>query len=156
MAERPHFGFTKHGLPVHAHVADHLPRKGAAGRFNAWLAVKITKGVGSMWCAYIFAAIALYGLPQALRPGGEGIISWIAQTFLQLVLLSIIIVGQDVQSQASDARSAKTFEDAEATKADVATALDRLDIHTEGGIKDVLDAIADLRGELAARPKRKA
>src|SRR5580704_11840 len=68
----------------------------ATTRFNAWLAVKITNGVGTMWCAYIFAAVALIGLPPALRPGGEGIIAWIAQTFLQLVLLSIIIVGQNI------------------------------------------------------------
>src|SRR5579859_3423535 len=83
-------------------------------RFNAWLAVKITDGVGTMWCAYLFAAVALIGLPPALKPGGEGIIAWIAQTFLQLVLLSIIIVGQNIAAAASDARSENTFKDAEA------------------------------------------
>jgi hypothetical protein len=81
---------------------------------NAWVAVKISKGVGTMWCAYAFAAISLYGLPTALKPGGEGIVSWIAQTFLQLVLLSIIMVGQDVMGKASDARAAATYKDAEA------------------------------------------
>jgi hypothetical protein len=86
----------------------------ATTRFNAWLAVKITNGVGTMWCAYIFAAVALIGLPPALRPGGEGIIAWIAQTFLQLVLLSIIIVGQNIAAAASDKRSEKTYTDAEA------------------------------------------
>jgi hypothetical protein len=89
-------------------------REKANVRFNAWLAVKITDGVGTMWCAYAFAAIALIGLPPALKPGGEGIIAWIAQTFLQLVLLSIIIVGQNIAAAASDARSEKTFKDAEA------------------------------------------
>ncbi len=83
-------------------------------RFNSWLAVKITNGVGTMWCAYAFAAIALVGLPAALKPGGEGIIAWIAQTFLQLVLLSIIIVGQNIAAASSDARSENTFKDAEA------------------------------------------
>jgi hypothetical protein len=38
----------------------------------------------------------------------------IAQTFLQLVLLSIIIVGQNVQAAASDARAENTYQDAEA------------------------------------------
>lgn len=132
--KHPHFGHTRDGLPVHAHVSDHLPSRHAADRFNSWLAVKITKSVGSMWCAYVFAAIAIYGLPQALHPGGEGLVSWVAQTFLQLVLLSIIIVGQDVQSQASDARAAKTLEDTEVI-------VDRLDERTQGGIKSVLDAI---------------
>lgn len=88
--------------------------KNAATRFNSWLAVKITNGVGTMWCAYLFAVIALIGLPPALRPGGEGIIAWIAQTFLQLVLLSIIIVGQNIAAASSDQRSENTFKDAEA------------------------------------------
>ena len=39
------------------------------------------------------------------------LVSWIAQTYIQLVLLSVIIVGQNIQSAASDARAAKTFED---------------------------------------------
>ena len=86
----------------------------AVAKFNSWLAVKITDGVGTMWCAYIFAIIALIGLPTALKPGGEGIIAWIAQTFLQLVLLSIIIVGQNIAAASSDKRSENTFKDAEA------------------------------------------
>lgn len=89
-------------------------KQGAAAKFNSWLAVKITDGVGTMWCAYIFAIVALIGLPPALKPGGEGIIAWIAQTFLQLVLLSIIIVGQNIAAASSDARSENTFKDAEA------------------------------------------
>jgi hypothetical protein len=68
-------------------------------RFNLWLAEKITAGVATMWCAYIFAGIALISLPKALQSGDSiVIISWVAQTFLQLVLLSIIMVGQKVQS----------------------------------------------------------
>jgi hypothetical protein len=86
----------------------------ASTRFNCWLAIKITDGVGTMWCAYVFAVIALLGLRPALKPGGEGLIAWIAQTFLQLVLLSIIIVGQNIAAAASDARSENTYKDAEA------------------------------------------
>jgi hypothetical protein len=68
-------------------------------RFNLWLAEKITTGVATMWCAYLFAAIALISLPKALQSGDSiVIVSWVAQTFLQLVLLSIIMVGQKVQS----------------------------------------------------------
>jgi hypothetical protein len=156
MSTKPRFGFTRHGEPVHARTTDHLPRGNPVTRFNAWLAVKITKSVGSMWCAYLFAAVAIYGLPQALKPGGEGLISWIAQTFLQLVLLSIIIVGQDVQSQASDARAAKTFEDTELVKDAMTVALDRLDTSTEGGIKAVLDELGKLRAAQQAAPKPRA
>jgi hypothetical protein len=79
---------------------------GAMGRFNTWLAVKITRTVGSMWVAYIFAVIALISLPAAIASGNViVIIAWIAQTFLQLVLLPIIIVGQNVIQAANDQRA---------------------------------------------------
>jgi len=69
-------------------------------RLNSWIAEKITDGVATMWCAYLFAAIALISLPKAIQSGDSiVIVSWVAQTFLQLVLLSIIMVGQKVQSQ---------------------------------------------------------
>lgn len=87
---------------VHKIVHGHSP----IGLFNTRVAVIITSAVGSMWCAYIFALIALVSLPAALRSGDPIIIiAWIAQTFLQLVLLPIIIVGQNVQAAASDARA---------------------------------------------------
>jgi len=67
--------------------------------FNQKLAAKITSGVATMWCAYLFAAIALVSLPAAIRSHDLiTIVSWVAQTFLQLVLLSIIMVGQNVSS----------------------------------------------------------
>ena len=82
--------------------------------FNGWLAVLITNGVGTMWCAYAFAALALVSLPDAIRGGTAPLIAWIAQTFLQLVLLSIIMVGQKVAAAASDKQALQTFKDAEA------------------------------------------
>jgi hypothetical protein len=91
-----------------------LPKGSTYSRFGSFLAVKVVAGVGSMTCAYLFCILALLGLPQALSRGGEGPIAWIAQTFIQLVLLSIIIVGTNIQSAASDVRAAHTYEDAEA------------------------------------------
>ncbi len=82
--------------------------------FNGWLAVQITRLVGSMWCAYAFAAIALISLPAAVSQGTVAIVSWISQTFLQLVLLSVIMVGQQVLAKASDKQALQTFRDAEA------------------------------------------
>jgi hypothetical protein len=110
--------------------------------FNAKLAMLITRSVGTMACAYVFAAIALISLPDAIKAGRPAIISWIAQTFLQLVLLSIIMVGQSVQSAAADARAAKEFSDTEIV-------VDRLDEHTAGGIKTVLDRIDALEQKVA-------
>ena len=81
------------------------------GHFNARVAVGITKAVGSMWCAYAFALLALISFPAAISSGSPIIIvAWIAQTFLQLVLLPIIIVGQNVQAAASDARAESDHE----------------------------------------------
>ena len=73
--------------------------------FNNKLAVSLTDAVSTMWCAYLFAAIALISLPASIHLGVAATISWIAQTFLQLVLLSSIMVGQDVQSRKSERRA---------------------------------------------------
>ena len=79
---------------------------GKLGKINTFLAVRITKVVGSMWCAYVFALLALISLPAAIKSHDPiVIVAWIAQTFLQLVLLPIIIVGQNVQAASSDARA---------------------------------------------------
>jgi hypothetical protein len=74
---------------------------GKAASFNRKFAEKITSGVSTMWCAYGFAALALISLPAAIKTGDlVVIVAWIAQTFLQLVLLSIIMVGQNAASEA--------------------------------------------------------
>jgi hypothetical protein len=96
-------------------VVDQLPHASAPDRFNAWLAVKVTSGVGTMWCAYAFAALALVSLPSAINSGDAVVIvSWVSQTFLQLVLLSVIIVGQNVLAAAADKRAEATYSDADA------------------------------------------
>lgn len=82
--------------------------------FNGWLAINITNIVGTMWCAYAFTILALVSLPDAIRGGRGPLIAWIAQTFLQLVLLSIIMVGQKVGAAASDKQALQTYRDAEA------------------------------------------
>src|SRR5436305_5423044 len=83
-------------------------------RFNDWLAISITRVVGTMWCAYAFAGLALVSLPAAIRGGTATLVAWIAQTFLQLVLLSIIMVGQKVAAAKSDRQLEQTYKDAEA------------------------------------------
>lgn len=83
-------------------------------KVNARVGVKITNAVGTMACAYVFTVIALISLPSALKTGSVIIFSWIAQTSLQLVLCSIIMVGQNVQAQAADQRAENTYKDAEA------------------------------------------
>jgi hypothetical protein len=117
-----------------AQTTDMLDRGTTIKRFNSWLAVQITSGVGTMACAYVFGVIALVSLPAILieagvlhqsdvphfftKPGLILIVAWIAQTFLQLVLLSIIIVGQNIAAQASDKRAEDTYKDAESILAE--------------------------------------
>jgi hypothetical protein len=91
----------------------HLTKDEHVG-FNGRLALLITGAVSTMWCAYLFALIALISLPAAIQGGTATLISWLAQTFLQLVLLSVIMVGQKVAAQASDKQAVQTYKDAEA------------------------------------------
>jgi hypothetical protein len=135
--KKPRWGFTRHGHPVHEHTLDHLPSEHWWDKVNKTLAIFCTKIVGTMWCAYAFAIFDLLALPTAIKGGTYGIVQWVASFFLQLVLLSVIMVGQNLQSVAADARAAKTFEDTELL-------CDRLDTHTEGGITEVLNAIKAL------------
>ncbi len=110
-------------------VADQLPTQTPMQRFNSALAAKITTAVGTMWCAYVFCVLALFSLPAVLsgfsvfkntfphwliKASIIALVAWVAQTFLQLVLLSVIIVGQNIQAAASDGRAEQTFKDAEA------------------------------------------
>ncbi len=82
--------------------------------FNGRIAILITNSVGTMWCAYAFALLALISLPDAIKAGTAALVAWMAQTFLQLVLLSVIMVGQKVSAAASDKQALQTYEDAEA------------------------------------------
>ena len=90
-------------------------------KFNTALALKITNTVGSMWTAYVFTLLALVSLPAILTEakfvkagtfphwmisvGLIALVAWIAQTFLQLVLLPIIMVGQNVIQGQQDAKA---------------------------------------------------
>ena len=66
--------------------------------FNDRLAIAITRRVGTMWTAYLFALLSLVSLPAVIRSGDPVlIVAWISQAFLQLVLLPIIMVGQKLQ-----------------------------------------------------------
>ena len=90
-------------------------------KFNDWLAIKITDVVGSMWCAYIFTAIALISLPAAIATHNLiTIVSWVAQTFLQLVLLSVILKGQNIQGERSEKVIARIDDNTDKTELIVA------------------------------------
>ena len=141
----PHPHIARRSVKGPPKVEDQFSTAGPLSRFNTLLALKITAGVGTMWSAYAFAALAAVSLPSAVRSGDVvTIVSWISQTFLQLVLLSIIIVGQNVQSSAADARAQATYEDADAV---LHTALE-IQQHMEAqdrAIGQILDEVRGLR-----------
>ena len=164
MSRHPHFGFTKSGLPVHARVIDHHP-----GGLNKRIATGLTAQVGTMRMFWYFNVLSLLSLPATLvlvgvfaAPksgplhffltfGWIYLITWICQNYIQLVLLPALMVGQNLQNEASDARAAKQFEDMEQVK-------EWLDLRTQGGLADVLaevKAVRELVEPREAPPERK-
>lgn len=80
---------------------------------NDRIGLGITKRVGTMWAAYIFVGLSLVSLPAAIASHDTLIIvAWVAQTFLQLVLLPVIIVGQNLQAADAEKRAIATYDDA--------------------------------------------
>ena len=70
-------------------------------RFNEALAKAITEKVGTMYCAYLFAVLGIMGVVGAFTGNANLvlIVGAISGYFLQLVLLPIIMVGQQLQSK---------------------------------------------------------
>jgi ABC-type nickel/cobalt efflux system permease component RcnA len=116
--------------------------------FNGRVALILTTTVGTMWCAYAFSVLALIALPQALQGGLLPIIQWVSQTFIQLVMLSVIMVGQNILSRASDKRADETYQDAEATLHEAQQIQDHLKAQDDA-IGTLLDKIAKLEAARA-------
>ena len=168
-ASQPHHAtrYTRRGTPVHSRTADHLPSGTAYQRFNKRFALWLANNVGTMTCFYLFCVLALCSLPAILNEFSAfhnvfpswlvatsliALIAWISSNFLQLVLLPSLMVGQNLQNEAADARATKTFEDVEDARQGITKALDLLDFHTEGGLKTLLDAIESLKSTRPTGP----
>jgi uncharacterized membrane protein len=95
------------------------------------VAIFITSIVGTMWCAIAFTALALISLPDAISGGRATTISWIAQTFLQLVLLSVIMVGQNLQNKHSEARAQSNFDVNVKSELEIETIIQHLENQNE-------------------------
>ncbi|WP_059015231.1 DUF1003 domain-containing protein [Mycobacterium sp. M26] len=112
-------------------------------RFNARFGLKITVVVGTMWTAYLFTVLALFALPDAIKQGTYFIVVWLSSSFLQLVLLPIIIVGQNIQAKAADTRADETYKDAEAVLKEASMIQDHLTKQDEL-ITHILDQLKPL------------
>lgn len=111
MNGHPHLKARREQGPIK--VADQHKTSNWYSRFNARIALGITVAVGSMTCAWLFGLLAVAGLPTALQPGNIGLLFWFSSDFLQLTLLSVILVGQNLQAKASDKRAEQTYNDVE-------------------------------------------
>jgi len=119
--------------------------------FNGKIALTLTTLVGTMWCAYAFAVLALVALPSALSDGSLlALVQWVSQTFIQLVMLSVIMVGQNILSKASDKRAEMTYQDADATFHESEQIQAHL-LEQDAALNVLLDKIAKLEAAVAAR-----
>lgn len=126
----PYHGYTKAGHAVHAKVSDYHKADTVYARFNKRIALWLVNHIGTMTCFWLFTVLSLLSLPATLHLMGLiplhciipafflsfgfiYLITWICQNYIQLVLLPGLMVGQNLQNEANDARSAKQFEDTE-------------------------------------------
>jgi len=89
----------------------HKAEQKSAG-VNTRIAATLTKSVGTMWMAYAFMALAVVGLLAILgllSPIVALLVVWISQTFLQLTLLPIIMVGQNVLGRKAELQADEQF-----------------------------------------------
>ncbi|HYX48221.1 MAG TPA: hypothetical protein VE843_00640 [Ktedonobacteraceae bacterium] len=102
----------------------------AAGGINAKIAVVLTKRVGTMWTAYSFAVLAIIGLFAILgllTPIVALLVAWLSQTFIQLVLLPIIMVGQNVLGRHAELIADEQYHTTKKTYADIESIMKHLD-----------------------------
>jgi type VI protein secretion system component VasK len=121
-------------------------------RLNAKVGLKVTLVVGTMWAAYLFTVLALFALPSALHQGTYYIIVWLSSSFLQLVLLPIIIVGQNIQAAAADKRAEDTYKDAEAVLNEAESIQKHLEAQDES-ISSILTRLEHLVDEVQSMKK---
>jgi hypothetical protein len=122
-------------------------RRDVGASINDRIALVLTTAVGTMWCAYVFALLALMVVPQAVQGGLLTFVQWVSQTFIQLVMLSVIMVGQGILGRASDKRSEMTYKDAEATFHEAEQIQQHLKAQDEA-INAILDRLEKLEEKL--------
>jgi uncharacterized membrane protein len=102
------------------------------------LAVGITSAIGTMGCVLVFAVLTLISLPAVLADGNViTIVGWLAQTFLQLVLLPLLMVGQNLQGRHSELRAENDFQVNVKAEDEIETILNRLSQQDEQILKIV-------------------
>src|SRR6266700_3719959 len=78
----------------------------------------LPKAVGTMICAYIFAVLAIIGYPGFHATATQWV-QWISQTFIQLVMLSVIMVGQGILGRQQELQADEQFRTTMSTYHDI-------------------------------------
>ena len=138
----PRAAELRQSRPVKTNDVRRVNHRNPLVRFNARFGLKVTLVVGTMWAAYAFTILALFALPSAITQGTYYVIVWLSSSFLQLVLLPIIIVGQNIQAAAADKRAEDTYKDAEA----VLKEAEEIQRHLLAQDKAISDIVARLEG----------
>lgn len=141
----PRSAELREGRPVKTTDLRRVNHQNPIVRFNARFGLKITLVVGTMWAAYLFTVLALFALPSAIKQGTYFVVVWLSSSFLQLVLLPIIIVGQNIQATAADKRAEDTYKDAEAVLKEAAEIQEHL-LAQDQVISDILTRLEGLLG----------
>src|SRR5215471_13557640 len=118
---------------------------------NGRLAAAMTKAVGTMWVVYfttafvlVWMAVATWGPLHRVDPYPFAFLLFMGNV-VQLLLVFVILVGQQVLGRAADRRSARTYRDAETILTEVEKLHDHLkeqDVALTRGI-GVVDAQHD-------------
>jgi hypothetical protein len=162
--QHPHIEARKLSGPTKTIDERRLDHQNPIVRFNARAGLGITNVVGTMWAAYIFTVLSVLSLPYILsqfsvfahtfpsvllKASILALVAWIAQTFLQLVLLPIIIVGQNIQAKASDKRAEDTYNDASAVLHEAIQIEKHLEVQ-DAAIERILNMLEARTGAKAA------
>jgi hypothetical protein len=126
------FDLLFHHTP-HPHVpknpnTTHKAEQAASG-INTKIAVWLTRTVGTMSTAYLFVILAIIGLLAILgllSPMVALLVAWTSQTLIQLVLLPVIMVGQNVLSRKQEIQADAQFNDVEATLHNISQVMQHL------------------------------
>ena len=97
---------------------------------NTRIAVLLTRSAGSMPTAYLFVVLALIGLLAilgVLSPIVALLVAWLSQTFIQLVLLPVIMVGQNVLNRKQELQADEMFKSTMNAEHDIKQIIEHLD-----------------------------
>jgi len=137
----------RNGTPVKTRDLRKIDHPNFLIRMNAKVGLKVTLVVGTMWAAYLFTVLALFALPSAVHQGTYYVVVWLSSSFLQLVLLPIIIVGQNIQATAADKRAEDTYKDAEAVLKEAEEIQNHL-LAQDQAISDIVTRLESLMAKL--------